>query len=91
MKITEISREISHKLNVGGYETIAPTIRMTAILDDAEDKDEGVKQLSRIVEEEWAKIAIQELRQVLQRRGDITPKDDKVPQLMGGFKGLLNG
>lgn len=90
MKITKIERELSHKIFVGGFETIQPTIRVTAELEATDDPDEARKALDQVVEAMWVKECLGELRLVHKRRNPNEPvKEDKLPMLMETFKGMV--
>lgn len=86
MKIVKIEREIQHKLNVAKFETIVPSLRMEAILDDGESYEEGLKELNAVLEKEWNKLALIELRAVNKRRSGTVRDDDVLPALMNHFK-----
>ena len=76
---------------MGGFETISPTIRLVAELDEGEDPDTARKELDAIILPMWAKEVLGEIRLVRRRRGDQIPENDKVPQLMGAFKEMVKG
>jgi len=90
MKIVVIEREIAHKLNVAKYESIAPTLRMRAELEEGDDPVEARRELSKVMSAEWNKIALEELRMVRKRRGDSPVENDSLTDLMSHFKGQLN-
>lgn len=86
MIIKRIEREISHKINLGNFESIQPTIRIVADLEEGDDPAEAKKMLDKAVEEEWIRTALKELRQVVERRRGIEIKDDKSLAQMNGLK-----
>lgn len=89
MKIEKIEREVRHKIFMGGFETIEPCVRLTAVLEAGDDPEEARKELSKIAIGMWAKEVLAEIRLVHKRRGDNPPDNDKTPQLMGAFKDLV--
>ncbi len=76
LKIQKIEREIRHKIFMGGYETIEPCLRLTAVLDDGDDPEEARKELDGIIQPMWAKEVLGEIRMVHKRRGDQVPSED---------------
>ena len=89
MKIVKIEREISHKIYTGQYETIQPTLRMTALLDDGDDHTKALDMLDEVLTKEWSKLAVLELRLLAKRRGGKEVKNDLLPDLMQAFKTQL--
>ncbi len=86
MKIVKIEREVAHKIFVGGFETIQPTLRMTALLDEGDDYEKVLAMLDEVLTKEWSKVAVHELRLVAKRRGGNPIENDQVPDLMQAFK-----
>lgn len=92
MKVTRIEVQISHKIFVGGFETIEPCIRLCAELDPGEDLEEARKIVASEAQKMWAKETIEELRLVHKRRnGGELPSNDKLPGLMTAFKEMAKG
>ena len=92
MKISRIEIQLSHKIFVGGFETIEPCIRLCADLDPGENLDEARKLVAAEVQKLWAKEVIEELRIVHKRRnGTELPSNDKLPGLMQSFKEMAKG
>ncbi len=69
MKIIQIEREISYKINVGNYESIMPTLRMVATLEEGEDVLQARRDLDSIIEKEWWGIHNRDVALVNTRRG----------------------
>ena len=87
MKITTISREVSHKINIGNYETICPTLRMTAEITEQEDVVNATTKLGKILVLEWTRVVILELRDVVRRRGgSVECNGINLETLLGSFK-----
>ena len=91
MKIVRIEREISHKIYVGEYETISPTLRMVAELEDVDTTKDAQKILDKAITPKWSKVALYEIRMVMKRRKIVPVENDKTPQLMEVFKAQLSG
>lgn len=89
MKIKRIEREISHKIMVSRFESILPTLRMEADLDEGEDPSDALKELDSILEPMWVQEALEEIRMVRKRRDNVGVKDDKLPELGRGLKGMI--
>lgn len=75
-------------MNVGNYESIQPTLRMVAELDEGEDASAARRELDRVVEAEWSRIVLQELRDVHKRRAG-REGDGTVGELMQHFKAKI--
>lgn len=91
MKISRIEREIRHKIFVGGYETIAPTVRLTADLEDGDDPIAALEELDAIIVPMWTNEVIDEIKLVHRRRSGNVPENDKLPDLLGSFKAMARG
>jgi len=89
MKVTMIEREISHKLQTGKFEMIAPTLRMRGELDPGEDIDAARKALGEVLANEFNKVLLDELRMVHTRRGGKVVEDDQLPDLLQHVKSML--
>lgn len=68
MKITQVSVTISQAIAVAKYETIKPSVTLTAELEKGDDPAECVKQLHNQATKMWAKNALTELAWVAGRR-----------------------
>ena len=89
MHISRVERELSHKIYVGGYESISPTVRLFATLSSDENPEDALKLIDSQIEGMWYREVIKELRLVIKRRTVVPVKDDKSPQLLGVFKSVL--
>lgn len=89
MKVTRIEREISHKIYLGGYETIEPTLRLSAELEEGDTVESALKELDAVIMPLYAREVLAEIRHVHRRRGDDVPASDKLPALLGSFKDIV--
>lgn len=85
-KVTQIEREISHKINVGDYESIMPTLRMSYELDPGEDPVSARSTLNALMDKEYNKLVLEELRRVNKRREQGAPGAERVAPLMQHYK-----
>ena len=90
MQVKQISREVSHKIYLGRYETICPTLRMVADLDPGEDIKKARQELDSILEGEWAIVALREIKMVLERRTLEQAEQDAVIKVQNAFKSYVN-
>lgn len=88
MKIRRIEREVCHRIFVGGFETIEPRVRLAADLEDGDNLEEALSELDAALYVIWTKEVLAEIRLVHKRRGNALPEDNKIPDLMQGFKAL---
>lgn len=70
MKVTQIAVTISQAIAVAKYETIKPSVTLTAELSKDDDPAECVKDLHEQASKMWAKNALVELAWVAGRRKD---------------------
>ena len=75
MKITTISVTISEAINVGKYESIKPSVTLTATLDETDGAKESAQTLHKEASAIWAKQALTELTWVAARREDGAEKE----------------
>ena len=91
MKITKIEMEFKHKLYLGSYETIEPSVKLSADIDPGEDLETVRAALSQELQTLWAREVSEELRLVDRRRGlnGSRSQSDKVPELSASFEEIL--
>lgn len=89
MKIVSMEREVSHLINVAKYESIRPTVRVVATVEEGEDYAEVMEALHATVVGEFNLVALQELREVHKRRKGKKPDGDTLPELMSYYKSTL--
>lgn len=89
MKIKRIEREISHKIMVSRFESILPTLRMEADLDEGEDPADALEELDAVLQPLWVKEALEEVRMVRRRRNGSDVSDDKTIELGKGLKEMV--
>lgn len=89
MKYKTLEIELKHKIYIGGYETIEPTVRATAELEEGDTLETARAVIAKDLQALWAKEVIEELRLVHKRRAGAEVKGDTLPQLMPAFKELV--
>lgn len=72
MKVKEIAVTIRQTINCGNYESISPSLSLSATLDEDDDEGSCLSDLHKIASAEWARQALVELSWVRARRKDDT-------------------
>jgi len=91
MKIVRVEREISHKINIGGFETICPTIRLTAELDEDDSRSGAIAELNEVILEAWSKLALEEMR-IVHKRRNLAPVDkdpERLDHVIAAYKEMI--
>jgi hypothetical protein len=70
MNLTSISATISHALNVGSYESIKPSVSITADLEEGDEVKSCFRELHKEAGRMWAESALKELSWVEERRNE---------------------
>ncbi len=91
MKLLKLTRTSTHKLFIGGYETIEPSVSLTAELEEGDTLEDANLQLNSLLEEAHISATMHELRLVAKRRRGQVVEKDKVPELIGAMKTMLRG
>jgi len=90
MKITKLEVEITQKIYLGGFETVEPSIRITAELDPGDTLEGARKILADEAHKLWVVEALEEIRMVHRRRGpEFFSMNDKLPEVMNSLKGMV--
>ena len=79
MKVRTIRLPLTHRINVGEFESVEVTVDLTAELDPGEEADQAYAALRGEALRLWKQEAILTLKGVLLRRRD-TGKPTEVPE-----------
>jgi len=91
MEIKQIGVTIAQSLNVGGYETIRPTLTITAEVAEEDDIEECFKEIHKEASTHWARQALTELSWVAKRRMRNAEKKHEFNELTEGTRNHLKG
>ena len=69
MKVQWIEREINEIVNIGNYESVRPSIRIRAALEEGEDPEIAYHQLSEVARDLFEKAIKEDVEKAMERRG----------------------
>lgn len=91
MKTKEISVTIRHTINVGNYESIGPSVTLSAELEEGDEVGQCYSLLHKEAQRAFAKQVLTEIGWVRRRRDNPEKFDSEMSSTRDQVKSLITG